>query len=129
MSGIPSVYSKYNNEWKSKRICTWGYSCGYIRDESTICATLVPKWDGPRFGAIRYIGSTPTAILGALEPVTAVFIGVVVFGETLTLRIIMGIILIILAVTLIIEGNNIEIHLVRFRKMFPRLPKKKSFGS
>ena len=31
-------------------------------------------------GAIQYIGSTPTAILGALEPVTAVFFGVAVFG-------------------------------------------------
>lgn len=30
--------------------------------------------------AIQYIGSTPTAILGALEPVTAVFFGVMIFG-------------------------------------------------
>ena len=30
--------------------------------------------------AIRYIGATPTAILGALEPVSAVFFGVMVFG-------------------------------------------------
>lgn len=33
--------------------------------------------------AIHYIGSTPTAILGALEPVTALFFGVLVFGEQL----------------------------------------------
>lgn len=38
-------------------------------------------------GAIRRIGSTPTAILGALEPVTALFFGVAVFGERFTLRI------------------------------------------
>jgi len=75
--------------------------------------------------AIQYIGSTPTAILGALEPVTAVFFGVVVFGETLTIRIITGIILIILAVTLIIAGSNVKTYLVRFRKMFPKLPAKK----
>ena len=31
--------------------------------------------------AIHNIGSTPTAILGALEPVTALVIGVCVFGE------------------------------------------------
>lgn len=40
--------------------------------------------------AIQYIGSTPTAILGALEPLTAVFFGVVVFGESLTLRLSCG---------------------------------------
>lgn len=75
--------------------------------------------------AIQYIGSTPTAILGALEPVTAIFFGVMVFGESLTLRIITGIVLIILAVTFIIAGSNIKTHLVRFRKLFPRLNVKK----
>ncbi|WP_298651487.1 DMT family transporter [uncultured Proteiniphilum sp.] len=75
--------------------------------------------------AIQYIGSTPTAILGALEPVTAVFFGVIVFGETLTLRIICGIILIILAVAIIVADSNIKIYLIRFRKMFPKLPTKK----
>ncbi len=75
--------------------------------------------------AIQYIGSTPTAILGALEPVTAVFFGVAVFGESLTLRIICGILMIILAVTFIIAGNNITTYLVRFRKLFPRLPVKR----
>lgn len=75
--------------------------------------------------AIQYIGSTPTAILGALEPVTAVFFGVVVFGEVLTPRLLCGIVLIILAVTLIIAGSNITSYLVRFRKLFPRLPIRK----
>lgn len=74
--------------------------------------------------AIQYIGSTPTAILGALEPVTAVFFGIIIFGETLTLRLCYGIALIILAVTCIIAGGNITSHLVRFRKLFPRLPLK-----
>ena len=45
--------------------------------------------------AIHYIGSTPTAILGALEPVTALFFGVLVFGEQLTPRIILGILMVI----------------------------------
>lgn len=75
--------------------------------------------------AIQYIGSTPTAILGALEPVTAVFFGVVVFSESLTLRLICGIILIIMAVTFIIAGSNITTYLVRFRKLFPALPLKR----
>lgn len=34
--------------------------------------------------AIHDIGSTPTAILGALEPVTGLIIGIAMFGETLT---------------------------------------------
>ena len=75
--------------------------------------------------AIQYIGSTPTAILGALEPLTAVFFGVVVFGESLTLRLSCGMLMIILAVSLIIAGGNITIYLVRFRKLFPRLPIKR----
>lgn len=75
--------------------------------------------------AIQYIGSTPTAILGALEPVTAVFFGVIVFGEVLTPRLLCGIALIILAVTLIIAGGNVTSCLVRFRKLFPRLPVRK----
>lgn len=75
--------------------------------------------------AISYIGSTPTAILGALEPVTAVFFGVTIFGEILTPRIVFGILLIILAVTFIIAGNNMKNYMVRFRKLFPRLPLKR----
>lgn len=75
--------------------------------------------------AIQYIGSTPTAILGALEPVTAVFFGVAIFGESLTFRIISGIMFIILAVTFIIAGSNIKTYLVRFRKLFPKLPARK----
>ncbi len=79
--------------------------------------------------AIQYIGSTPTAILGALEPVTAVFFGVMIFGESLTPRLSCGILLIILAVTFIIAGSNITTYLVRFRKLFPRLPMKRKTGS
>ena len=68
--------------------------------------------------AIRAIGSTPTAILGALEPLTALFFGVVVFGERLTPRIVLGVVLILAAVTLIIAGRSLHIpfpHL-RFRR-------------
>ena len=57
--------------------------------------------------AIHYIGSTPTAILGALEPVTALFFGVLVFGEQLTPRIILGILMVITAVTLILGGKSL----------------------
>ena len=52
--------------------------------------------------AAKYIGSTPTAILGALEPTTAVVIGVLVFGEPFTPRLLLGIVLILTAVTLVV---------------------------
>ncbi len=71
--------------------------------------------------AIQYIGPTPTAILGALEPVTAVIIGVCVFSEHLTPRDWTGMALIIVAVSLVVGGGSITSYLVRFRKLFPSL--------
>ena len=71
--------------------------------------------------AIQYIGSTPTAILGVLEPVTAVFFGIVVFHEVMTTRIAIGLILIITSVTFVIAGGNIGKTLLRLRKMFPKI--------
>lgn len=52
--------------------------------------------------AIKSIGSTPTAIMGALEPMTAVVISCTLFGEEFTPRLAVGIVLILSAVTLII---------------------------
>lgn len=75
--------------------------------------------------AIQYIGSTFTSILGALEPVTAIFFGVTVFGETLTAREGLGLVMVIVAVTLVIAGGGISAHMVRFRKLFPRLSLKR----
>ena len=57
--------------------------------------------------SIHYIGSTSAAILGALEPITALIIGVCVFGETLTPRIILGIVLVLAAVTLLVAGKKL----------------------
>ena len=55
--------------------------------------------------AIKLIGSTNTAILGALEPLTAIFFGILFFNESLTLRISIGVILILFGVFLIISRN------------------------
>lgn len=74
--------------------------------------------------AIHKIGSTPVAILGAMEPVTAVAIAILVFHEALTLRLAVGISLVIASVTLIIAGGSITHHLLRVRKMFPRLKRR-----
>ena len=52
--------------------------------------------------AIKYAGPTLTSILGAIEPLTAVVIGVFVFKELFTLNSAIGIILILLAVSVVI---------------------------
>lgn len=56
--------------------------------------------------AIERIGSTPSAILGALEPVTAVVIGVMIFGEAFTARLTIGIALILSGVIIIIAKSR-----------------------
>lgn len=56
--------------------------------------------------AAKYLGSTPTAILGALEPTTAVLIGVFVFSEPFTLRLLLGIVLILAAVVLVVLAKD-----------------------
>ena len=62
--------------------------------------------------AVHAIGSTPTAIMGALEPLTAVVVGVTIFGEAFTLRLGMGIFMILVAVLLIIASKAIPVHKV-----------------
>lgn len=52
--------------------------------------------------AVRQIGATRTAILGALEPLTALIIGILVFHEALTLQLVCGMILILGAVALVV---------------------------
>ena len=53
--------------------------------------------------AVKLVGSTPTAVIGALEPVTAVVVGVTLFSEPLTWRLSIGIVLILFAVVLILR--------------------------
>lgn len=56
--------------------------------------------------AVRIIGSTPTAIMGALEPLTAVVIGLTVFHEALTVNLVAGILLILTAVITVILSKG-----------------------
>ena len=56
--------------------------------------------------AAKYIGSTPTAIMGALEPTTAVLIGIFLFGEAFSMRLGIGIMLIFIAVIIIALQSN-----------------------
>jgi len=57
----------------------------------------------------RRLGSTPTAIMGALEPATAVAIGVGVFGEAFTLRLVLGMAAIVAAVVLTLAKRQPKI--------------------
>jgi len=62
--------------------------------------------------AVHHVGATPTAILGALEPLTAVAIGVMVFGEMLTPRLIVGILFILFAVMLVVLGKDLHLRTI-----------------
>lgn len=69
--------------------------------------------------AVHSIGGTLTAVLGAMEPVTAVGVGVLVFGEPFTANLALGIGLIILAVTIIILSKSIQKALREIRRALP----------
>lgn len=56
--------------------------------------------------AIKTIGSTTTAILGCMEPLTAVLIGYFVFGEMLGYNQMFGFVLIIISVLLVILSQS-----------------------
>lgn len=58
--------------------------------------------------AIKIIGSTPTSIIGALEPLTAVAIGVLLFNELFTIKMAIGISLILTGVLILIAGSELK---------------------
>ena len=59
--------------------------------------------------ALRFIGPTRTSILTAIEPLTAIFFGVLVFDETLTVKQIAGVAVILLSVTLVVVGKDLKL--------------------
>jgi len=58
--------------------------------------------------AVQKVGPTTTAILGCMEPLTAVSIGVYFLGETCNMLQIIGIIVILFAVILTIIGTQLR---------------------
>lgn len=52
--------------------------------------------------SVKNIGSTLTSVLGAMEPLTAILVGILVFDESLRGLMIVGIILILVSVSLIV---------------------------
>lgn len=56
--------------------------------------------------SIKNIGSVRASVLGAMEPVTAVVVGLLVFGESLTVKSAIGMLIILAAVVIIILSGN-----------------------
>ena len=72
-------------------------------------ATMVSNITGVK--GIRRIGPTMTSILGALQPVTAVILGVLFLGEHLYLRSLIGISIILVAVSIIVLHQKNRKHI------------------
>lgn len=88
-SGIEPIHS-----WSSWRdLIMLAFVCTVLSDYTLILA-------------IKRIGSTRTSILGSMEPLTAVVVGVLYFGERMDAVSIAGIILIILAVIIVIVQSG-----------------------
>lgn len=67
-------------------------------------ATMVSNITGVK--AIRRIGPTQTSVLGALQPVTAVILGVLFLGEHIYMRSVIGIAIILIAVCIIVKHQK-----------------------
>ena len=56
--------------------------------------------------AIKYVGSTVTAILGSMEPLTAVLVGVFYFSESFSIKTAAGLTLVLFAVTMVVRRSS-----------------------
>lgn len=74
---------------------TWLYILGIALPATAVSNMALVK-------AIRHIGPTLTSIFGAMEPLTAVVIGIWVFSEPFTVQGAAGILLIVAAVTIVV---------------------------
>lgn len=77
----------------------WGYIAGL-----GLWSTMVSNFTGVK--AVRRIGPTMTSILGALQPLTAVVLGVMFLNEHLGVRTILGICIIMVTVTFIVAHQQ-----------------------
>lgn len=71
--------------------------------------------------AVKHAGSTVTAILGSMEPLVAVTVGVFVFSEFFGLQSLIGLVLILLSVVLVIladqrKNKKIEVESIQEKK-------------
>lgn len=84
-----------------------------------VLPSVVSLWCTTR--AIHLVGATPTAIFGALEPVTAVVLSVFLLGQPLSPHEIAGGLLIVVATTLVVVAEPVDTLLLRIRRLFPSL--------
>ena len=56
--------------------------------------------------ATRNIGATKASVLGVFEPITAILVGTLVFGEALTTAIVVGITIAVVAVTFMVVATK-----------------------
>lgn len=82
---------------------SWLYILGLA-----LWSTMISNFTGVK--AVRRIGPTLTSILGALQPVTAVILGVAFLNEHLYLKSLIGIIMILGAVTVVVMHQNTHRH-------------------
>lgn len=71
-------------------------------------ATMVSNFTGVK--AVRRIGPTLTSIMGALQPLTAVILGVAFLNEHLSVKTVIGIVLIMAAVMIIVQHQSKKKH-------------------
>ena len=81
----------------------WGYIAGL-----GLWSTMISNFTGVK--AVRRIGPTMTSILGALQPLTAVVLGVMFLNEHLGIRTILGICIIMVTVTFIVAHQQTAKH-------------------
>ncbi|MDD2508013.1 MAG: DMT family transporter [Aliarcobacter skirrowii] len=98
---IHSLFTQSSNIMPLENFSMWFYSIFLALVPTIISLLFLIK-------AIQIIGSTSSSILGALEPLTAVLIGVLIFNEIITFWLIIGIVLILLAVVMIILKSILE---------------------
>lgn len=99
-----SAFSLFSENGRLQMLTTpsmWGFASILALGPTVISLIMMTL-------SVKYIGSTPTAIMGALEPLTAVMIGVTIFGETFTARLAIGITMILMAVILIIAAKSVH---------------------
>lgn len=73
----------------------WGYLVGLALLPTIISTATLAI-------ATRNIGATKASVLGVFEPITAILVGTLMFGEPLTINIVIGISIAIMAVTFMI---------------------------
>ena len=81
----------------------WAYILGL-----GLWSTMISNFTGVK--AVRRIGPTLTSILGALQPLTAVILGALFLNEHLSIKSFAGIVLILVAVTVIVLHQKKKRH-------------------